>query len=214
MELYSFDDAYVARLRARDRFTEEHFLRYFSELMLIKLRRQLRTFQAIDDVRQEVFLRVLQTIRSESGVRDGRRLGSFVNSVCNNVVLEMHRKNRRTEALGEEHEDVPDETESIEELLVTGETKARVHRVLGRLPRKERDLLHAVFFEGRDKDEVCQSFRVDRNYLRVLVHRAKEKFRSEYGPRDVDPFPPGSETDSGKPSLRPRETEDGPHRSR
>ena len=92
MELYSFDDAYVARLRARDRFTEEHFLRYFSELMLIKLRRQLRTFQAIDDVRQEVFLRVLQTIRSENSVRDGRRLGSFVNSVCNNVVLEMYRR--------------------------------------------------------------------------------------------------------------------------
>lgn len=214
MELYPFDDAYVARLCAGDRFTVEHFHHYFSEMMLIKLRRQLRTFQELEDVRQEVFARVLQKICSATGLRDGRRLGSFVNSVCNNVVLETYRKNRRTEALGEEHEDVPDETESIEDLLVTGETKARVHRVLGRLPRKERELLHAVFFEGRDKDEVCRSFGVDRNYLRVLVHRAKEKFRNEYGPRDVDPFPPGDETDSGKSSLRPRETEDGPHRSR
>jgi len=214
VELYPFDDAYVARLCAGDRFTVEHFHRYFSEMMLFKLRRQLRTFQEIDDVRQEVFVRVLQTICSAKGLRDGRRLGSFVNSVCNNVVLETYRKNRRTDALGEEHEEVPDESESIEELLLTGETKARVHRTLERLTQKERDVLHAVFFEGRDKDEVCRSFGVDRNYLRVLVHRAKEKFRNEYGPRDVDPFPPGGVTDSGKSSLRPRETEDGPHRSR
>lgn len=188
MEFYPFDDAYVARLCAGDRFTVEHFYRYFREMMLIKLRGRRRTFHELDDVQQEVFVRVLQSICSAKGLRDGRRLGSFVNSVCNNVVLEMYRKNRRTDALGEEHEDVPDETESIEDLLVTAETRARVHRVLALLPRKDRELLHAVFFEGGDKDEVCKSFGVDRNYLRVLVHRAKEKFRNEYGPPDVDPF--------------------------
>lgn len=201
MELYAFDDDYLARLRAGDRFTEEHFLRYFNELLLIKLRGRLRTLQAIEDVRQEVFLRVFRAIRSAEGIRDGRKLGAFVNSVCNNVVLESFRANGRTEALGEEHEDVPAEDEDIEQALLNGETRARVRRVLDRLARKDQELLRALFLEERDKDEVCRSFSVDRNYLRVLLHRAKEKFRSEYSSPEVAPFP-SPETDPPKPSLR------------
>jgi RNA polymerase sigma-70 factor (ECF subfamily) len=213
VELYAFDDDYVARLRAGDRFTEEHFLRYFNELLLIKLRNRLRTLQAIDDVRQEVFLRVFRTLRSQEGLRDGRKLGSFVNSVCNNVLHESFRANGRTEALGEEHEQVPDDVEDIEQALLNGETRARVWRVLDRLPPKDQDLLRALFLEERDKDEICREFHVDRNYLRVLLHRAKEKFRGQYASPDVAPLTP-RETDSGKPSLRHRETEDGPQRSR
>ena len=34
--------------------------------------------------------------------------------------------------------------------------------------------------EERDKDEVCKDFGVDRNYLRVLLHRAKSAFRAQY----------------------------------
>lgn len=201
MELYSFDDDYVARLRAGDRFTEEHFLRYFNELLLIKLRSRLRTLAAIEDVRQEVFFRVFRAIRSAEGIRDGRKLGAFVNSVCNNVVLESFRANGRTDPLGEEHEAVPADDEDIEQALLNGEMRARVRLVLDRLPRKDQSLLRALFLEERDKDEVCRSFSVDRNYLRVLLHRAKEKFRSEYASPEVAPFP-SPETDPPKPSLR------------
>jgi RNA polymerase sigma-70 factor (ECF subfamily) len=201
VELYAFDDDYVVRLRAGDRFTEEHFLRYFNELLLIKLRNRLRTLQAIDDVRQEVFFRVVRVLRSPEGLRDGRKLGAFVNAVCNNVLLEQFRANGRTEALGEEHEQVPDDVEDIEQALLNGETRARVWRVLDRLAPKDQDLLRALFLEERDKDEICRDFQVDRNYLRVLLHRAKEKFRSEYASPDVAPFTP-RETESGKPSLR------------
>ncbi len=201
MELYAFDDDYVTRLRAGDRFTEEHFLRYFNELLLIKLRGRLRSLQAIDDVRQEVFLRVIRTIRSADGLRDGRKLGAFVNAVCNNVLLESFRANGRTEVLGLEHQEVPDDAEDIETALLSGEIRARVRHVLDRLAPKDQDLLRALFLEERDKDEICRAFSVDRNYLRVLLHRAKEKFRNEYASPDVAPFP-SPETDSGKPSLR------------
>ena len=72
MELYTFDDAYVARLRAGDRFTEEHFLRYFGALLQIKLRGRLRSQQGIDDVRQDVYLRVFRAIRSAGLALIGR----------------------------------------------------------------------------------------------------------------------------------------------
>jgi len=189
VEFYTFDDAYVARLRAGDRFTEEHFLRYFDELLQIKLSSRLRSQQAVDDVRQEVYLRVFRMIRSADGLRDGRKLGAFVFGVCNNVLLESFRENGRTEALAVEHEQVADDSVDVMTALLSGEKCARVLRVLDRLPAKDHDLLTALFLKERDKDEVCHAFGVDRNYLRVLLHRAKEKFRSEYGPPDTPTFP-------------------------
>ena len=38
----------------------------------------------------------------------------------------------------------------------------------------------AVFLDERDRDEVCREFGVDREYLRVLLFRAKQEFKTEY----------------------------------
>ncbi len=203
MQLYEFDDDYVRRLREGDRWTEEHFVRYFNELLLIKLRGRLRSIEAIDDVRQEVFVRVIRTLRAPDGLRDGRKLGAFVNSVCNNVLLETYRAQNRSVALNSDsYREVPDTATLADEALVTGETRAHVRRVLEGLSPKDADIIRALFFEERDKDEICRQFQVDRNYLRVLLHRAKERFRQLYR-RGADVRPLGAvETERGKPSLR------------
>ena len=202
MQLYSFDDDYVRRLREGDRWTEEHFLRYFNELLLIKLRSRLPSMSAVDDVRQEVFVRVFRTLRSLEGIRDGRKLGSFVNSVCNNVLSESFRSREGRESAIGEQSDVADDALSAEEALVTGETKTQVLRVLDQLDSRDAKLLRSVFLEERDKDEICREYGVDRDYLRVLLHRAKEKFRSAFLRRaEVATMRP-SETETGKPSLR------------
>ena len=62
---------------------------------------------------------------------------------------------------------------------------------LGDRPARERDrfLLKAVFLEQRDRDEVCREFGVDREYLRVLLHRAKREFKTEYLKRFGGPLP-------------------------
>lgn len=201
MELYSFDDDYVRRLSEGDRWTEEHFLRYFNELLLIKLRSRLPSMQAIDDVRQEVFVRVIRALRSPDGIRDGRKLGSFVNSVCNNVLLETYRAKRSGEPLGQEHGNIVDDAISVEEALLDGETASQVKRVLDELEPKDAQLLRDIFLEERDKDEICRDYGVDRDYLRVLLHRAKQKFRSKYlGVREVARLK-ARDTETDKSSL-------------
>jgi len=69
---------------------------------------------------------------------------------------------------------------SAEESVVVDEERASVRKVLATLPPKEKQLLEWLFFEERDKDEICRSLGIDRNYLRVLVHRAKQRFKAEY----------------------------------
>ena len=180
MELFFFDEAYFRRLRDRDPLTESHFVAYFSDLLQIKLRARYISAVAVEDIKQETFLRVLKAVRSENGIREPERLGAFVNSVCNNVLMEFYRSSSRTEQTDENAPDPPDRTIDLEGFLVTKQTCEHVRRVLRRLPSKDKRLLRALFLEDKDKDEICREFGVDRDYFRVLLHRAKESFKTIY----------------------------------
>lgn len=180
MDLFVFDEAYFLRLRDRDPLTESHFVAYFSELLQIKLRARFISSSTIEDIKQETFVRVLKALRSESGIREPERLGAFVNSVCNNVLMEFYRSSSRIEQTDENTPDPPDRTIDLEGFLVSQQTCQHVRRVLQQLPAKDKKLLRALFLEDKDKDEICREFGVDREYFRVLLHRAKQSFRAMY----------------------------------
>lgn len=181
MQFQEFDDSYLDRLRAGDFRTQEHFVAYFSELIQIKLRSRLQSPQDIEDVRQETFVRVLTALRNEGGIRQADRLGPYVNSTCNNVLLEKYRSPKGT-SLDDEEEgiDLPDTRMDVLGVLVAKQTQEKVREILDDMPEKDRRILKEIFLEERDKDDVCTDFGVDRNYLRVLLHRAKSSFRSQY----------------------------------
>ena len=199
MELFTFDDEYVRRLREGDRWTEEHFTSYFQQLLLIKLRRRLPSMDAIDDVRQTVFARFFETLRSpDGGIRDGRKLGSYVNSICTNVLYEWYRKANRTEPLTDEHLEVVT-LEDVVKALLSAEEAEHVRVVMADLPKRDALILRAHFFEQRRPDDLCRELRIKPGYLRVLLHRAKDKFRKSWR-RNVTRMHP-DETDDDHPSL-------------
>ena len=178
---HEFDRSYLDRLSSGDPETEAHFTRYFRELLVIKLRSRLRSSALVDDAIQETFLRVLRAVRQPGGIQSPGGFGSFVNSVCNNVLFEMYRAHSRTLPLEEEvGAALPDPGVDAETAAGLDEDRALVRSVMESLPQKERQLLHWLFFEECDKDEVCRRLDIDRNYLRVLLHRAKHRFRAEF----------------------------------
>ena len=179
MELFVFDDDYVRRLREGDRETAAHFHAYFRELLLLKLRRRLRSLEAIDEVRQEVFTRCIAHLTQ---LNDARKLGAFVNAICNRVLMEYYRAEGRTESLEEQSDIAMSESlsNSMDAALDSARNSARVRRVLEGLDKRDSDILRAVFLEEADKEDICRRFGVERDYLRVLVHRAKEKFKVHY----------------------------------
>jgi RNA polymerase sigma-70 factor (ECF subfamily) len=172
----AFSDDYVNRLIAEDPDTEQHFVAYFSSLLLIKLRRTVRTRQAIEDCRQETFLRVFRALRRNELARP-ERLGAFVNGVCNNVLAEYYRSVSRLDPLPADGLESAGKDPNPETKFQTEERKRHVHSVLSELPAKDQELLRLIFIEEHEKDEVCRRCGVDRAYLRVLLHRAKNRFR-------------------------------------
>jgi RNA polymerase sigma-70 factor (ECF subfamily) len=178
---FEFDRAYLDRLAAGDPETERHFTRYFGDLLSIKLRSRLRSPAQVDDARQETFLRVMKAVRQPGGIQSPGGFGAFVNTVCNNVLFEMYRSHSRTTPLEEETgAAIPDPGIDAETAAGLDEDRAHVRTVMESLPQKERQLLHWLFFDECDKDEVCRRLNIDRNYLRVLLHRAKQRFRAEF----------------------------------
>jgi RNA polymerase sigma-70 factor (ECF subfamily) len=177
---FQFDRPYLERLVAGDPRTEDHFTSYFGALLSMKLRMRLRSPALVEDAKQETFLRVLAALRRD-GLQSPGALGSFVNSVCNNVLFEFYRSQTRTTPLEEDAaEQLPDVAAGAEARISDDQERAQVRSVMATLPDRERDLLKWVFFEEVDKDEICRRLNVDREYLRVLLHRAKARFRNEY----------------------------------
>jgi len=190
VDFFAFDKAYVESLRNGDPATEHHFFLYFEKLLNIKLRSRTISSDKIEDLKQETFIRVIAAVRKEGAVRQPDRFGAFVNSICNNVLLEYYRTLGKNQQIDETHQEIPDQILDLEGMMVSKQFSEHVRKILSALPARDRDLLRAVFFEEKDKDSVCREMGVDRNYLRVLLHRAKGKFKAVYEKgRDLGVYP-------------------------
>jgi RNA polymerase sigma-70 factor, ECF subfamily len=140
----------------------------------------VKSREAIEDIRQDTFVRFYAALR-DGKILYAERLGSFVNSTCNNVLMEHYRANSRDGAANdneEEQKELPADTADPLDVLNSKETEQKVREILQQLPERDRRLLREVFLEERDKDEVCREWGIDRDYLRVLLHRAKKTFKS------------------------------------
>jgi RNA polymerase sigma-70 factor, ECF subfamily len=181
LQFHTFDAAYIENLRAGDLRTQEHFVGYFTELLHLKLRSRLQSPQAIEDVRQETFARVFAGLRKPGSIRQPESLGAFVNTVCTNVLFEHYRASSRSQSLDEEGaQELASKDADAHSIAVAGQSKVKVQQILLGLSVRDRSLLKAVFFDERDREEICSEFGVDREYLRVLLHRAKQDFKAEY----------------------------------
>ncbi len=180
-QFHSFDLDYLRRLARGDTAVQQHFSSYFGTLLSLKLRARIRSPQLIEDIRQETLLRVLRMVRNV-GIEHPERFGGFVCGVCNNVMMELLRGEMRHEKVAPEFEPADDRVD-LEAPLVTEQRRRQVNSILEELPERDRELLRMFFLEERDKSEICKHFKVGEDYLRVLLHRAKLRFRAMHSKR-------------------------------
>lgn len=188
MDHAAFDADYLLRLQHGDPETSRHFISYFSNAMWLKLRNRVRSSHLIDEIRQETFARVLSHLQSGKPIHFPERFGGFVQAVCHNVMLEVLRAESSHPQTVDPPVDPPDDRVKFASDMVTEERKQVVREVLSELPDRERTLLKMLFLEEIDRAQICSRFDVDNNYLRVLLHRAKERFREIVRRKGLDKF--------------------------
>jgi RNA polymerase sigma-70 factor (ECF subfamily) len=158
---------------AAQRSVSEHFGRLLR--LKVRLHSRGRDRGYVEDVVQETFARVFRAVR-DGKVQHLARFGAFVHGVCDNVLHEFERADARLRPV----ENVPEAAapDDPEADSIAREAFARAEEVLRTLPERDRQILRLLLVEEADKDEICQRFGVNRDHLRVIVHRAKERFRN------------------------------------
>lgn len=179
MDFFAFDKTYVEKLRNGDPATEHHFFAYFGQFLRIKLRARTISSDRVEDLQQETFIRVIAAVRKDA-VHQPERFGAFVNATCRNVLMEHYRNAGKNQQMEDIHNEIPDKVLDLEGMMVSKQLAQHVRQILAGLPERDQELLRAVFLEEKDKDAVCRAMGVDRDYLRVLLHRAKDKFKALY----------------------------------
>jgi RNA polymerase sigma-70 factor (ECF subfamily) len=172
VELYLFDQEYLARLRGHDTATEKHFVEYFSKLLKAKLRSDSYSEPALNDILQETVYRVLKSVYGDK-IQNPTSLRSFVYGVCERVEWEYDRGEWRFgQNDGDEFPDIPDDRNPAGGPARQAEVRQTVLWVLNKLTEKDRKILVAVFMDEKEREQICQEFGITRDNLRVLLHRA------------------------------------------
>lgn len=182
VDFFSFDAQYLARLKAREPDTMNHFALYFTKCLTMHLRATGRyPASDIKDIVQETICRALKAVDSDS-VRQPERFAGYVYTICDYVASEGERANKKFWSPDtDEFPDPPDTRPDAQDALYLAELRSTIAEVLSKLRDKDRKILTAIYIDERDKDEVCRQFEVSRDHLRLLLHRALKKAREQFG---------------------------------
>jgi RNA polymerase sigma-70 factor (ECF subfamily) len=130
----------------------------------------------VDDIVQETLTRFIKAGQRHQ-IRNTDEFGAFLNGVCRNVILEYRRRVRRDPAVTEDGEIPERGVRPDAEIL---EMRDAIDNGLAELSDRDRTILRALYLDGKDKDEICRDWNMSDAQFRVVLFRAKERFRRAY----------------------------------
>jgi RNA polymerase sigma-70 factor (ECF subfamily) len=130
----------------------------------------------VDDIVQEALMRFMVAARDDK-IRDPAALGAFLNGICRNVVSEYRRKNLRDEPMPEVVPEPPGKSIAEADLL---ELRQAIAKGMEQLSERDRRVLGAFYLEEKSKDEILRQTGMTDENFRVVLCRAKERFRAIY----------------------------------
>lgn len=131
----------------------------------------------VDDIVQESIVRFLRA-EQRSQIRNTEESGAFLNGVCRNVILEYRRRSRR-EPLADPEIPIPDAGSRPEAEIF--ELRDAIDSGLAELAERDRTILRSLYLEGKEKEDICKEWGMSDAQFRVVLFRAKERFRRVYG---------------------------------
>jgi RNA polymerase sigma factor (sigma-70 family) len=175
---FEFTEAYVARLRNRDSATWQHFQNFFRPRIAAKIRAKF-PWDLAEELSSEIILAVIESIdRGEP--RDPSCLAGYVFSICHNKMLEAWRKIGKENVVEFDFESLRENARNPLQQSIGLEETRKIQKVLGKLKKKDRDVLVAIHYYGQDRDEVCKQYGITRDHLKMILFHARQRFQREW----------------------------------
>lgn len=165
-----------------DRDAVEGVLRWIRPLVVRYCRARVggqeRTFASADDVAQEVCLAVLMALPRYRN--QDRPFIAFVYGIAAHKVADAYRSSARNRSEPvPEIPDTPDEmADGPEAQVIQNELAAKMTRLLGTLPGKQREILVLRIVVGLSAEETAEAVGSTPGAVRVAQHRALGRLRT------------------------------------
>ena len=130
----------------------------------------------VDDLVQETLVRFFRAEQRKI-IRNTDELGAFLNGVCRNVILEYRRRIRREPAIDP---DTPIPDAGVRPEADAFEMRDAIDNGLKELAERDRMILRSLYLEGKEKEAICKEWKMTDAQFRVVLFRAKERFRRAY----------------------------------
>lgn len=130
----------------------------------------------VDDIVQEALMRFMVAAR-EDKIHNPAAVGAFLNGICRNVVSEYRRRNFRDEPMPEVVPEPPGRSIPESDLF---ELREAIQQGIGQLSERDRQVLRSFYLEEKSKDEILRQTGMTDENFRVVLCRAKERFRGIY----------------------------------
>jgi RNA polymerase sigma-70 factor (ECF subfamily) len=130
----------------------------------------------VDDLVQESLARFFRA-EQRNQIRNTEEFGAFLNGVCRNVILEYRRRIRREPTIDP---DMPLPDAGVRPDAEILEMRDAIDHGLNELAERDRMILRALYLEGKEKEDICKEWGMSDAQFRVVLFRAKERFRRVY----------------------------------
>ena len=124
--------------------------------------------QLADDVFQDTFVKVIQTIKSK-GYKDDGRFVQFAMRIAHNLVIDHFRKENRIPTVESSSEDynyidnVPITDHSVEQGMIVDQVHSDLHRMIAFLPDEQREVLRMRIFDDMSFKDIADITHVSIN---------------------------------------------------
>jgi RNA polymerase sigma-70 factor (ECF subfamily) len=124
--------------------------------------------QLADDVFQDTFVKVIQTVKSKAYKDDGRFV-QFAMRIAHNLVIDHFRKENRIPTVESSSEDynyidnVPITDASVEQGMIVDQVHSDLHRMITFLPDEQREVLRMRIFDDMSFKDIADITNVSIN---------------------------------------------------
>lgn len=136
--------------------------------------------EAAEDIVSDIFLRVLENIRSYE--ERGHGFTAWLFTVARNVIFDFYGSGRKRELLPlDEGAQIRDEGELAQpgKLAEQSELKEKVKTVMDGLPERELCILQMKFFAGLQNREIALAMNLTESNVGIILYRVLRKIKPD-----------------------------------
>jgi len=130
----------------------------------------------IEDVVQETVRRFLE-LRRDDRLATAEAGGAFLQGICRNVIFEYRRRIFRDAPMPEGAPEPPSRTLPEADLF---ELREAIEEGMRQLSPRDRQVLHLFYLQEEPVERILESMSLTEANFRVVLCRAKERFRQIY----------------------------------